>query len=49
MSARYRRQAEQIQKFLIEETRIPMERISIKSASEAGNSIVLQLLAGAGS
>jgi uncharacterized hydrophobic protein (TIGR00271 family) len=48
MSARYRRQAEQIQKFLIEETRIPLERIPIKSASKAGNAIVLQLQAGAG-
>jgi hypothetical protein len=47
MIARHRRRAEQIQKLLIEETRIPMERISIKSTSEASNAITLQLLVGA--
>jgi hypothetical protein len=47
ISAQYRRRAERIKKFLVEENRIPMERISIKPADAAGNAIVLQLLAGA--
>ena len=47
ISALYRRRAERIKKFLVEENRIPIERISIKPANVAGNAIVLQLLAGA--
>jgi hypothetical protein len=46
ISARDRRRAEQIQKTLTVETRIPADRLSIKPGKDVGNAILLEILTG---
>jgi uncharacterized hydrophobic protein (TIGR00271 family) len=46
ISARDRSRAERIQKLLVEEARIPVDRLSIRSGKGAGGAIMLEILAG---